>query len=236
MRGELLTTKIENEFIQSGEFDNQNALFFIKSAVEETSKLYGPVFTRMVAEYALQFEAEKLKEKPPENIQGVDDVYNYITVNFEKYPQGYNSLIYGIGKAESKLQGFTAAGAKRAAYRAMKAIIEISGLLNNAIGTTEDALEAVTKVCDIGKAAKMTIPMRYIREENNGLTMVVPNCLFKDACLAFINEGISRMVGGSECVNLIIPTAGMELITKKHFDYKLEEFDKPECRGMIFEI
>lgn len=226
----------ENEFTLDGEFNDQNAVFFIKFAVEETEKLFGPIFTRMVSEHALEFEAEKLNEKPPENIRGLEDVSNYIITNLGKYPNGYNSLIYGIAKAESKLQGSTASGAKRAAYSAMKAILESSSLLNSVIGTTEDALEAIKKSSEIGKAAKTTIPMRFIREENNGVTMVVPDCPFKDACRALVKEGISRMVGGSECVNRIDNAASLEIITKKHFDYRLEKFDNPECRGRIFEI
>ncbi len=229
-------TKLENEWIMSGEFDKNNAVLFIKAAIDETSKLYGPVFTRMVSEHAVKFEAEKLKEKPPQNIRGMDDVYNYIIVNFDKYPLGYNSLIYGIAKAESKLQGSLAAGSKRASYSAVKALLEFSGMLSGLIETTEEVFDALKSTEAIGKATKMCILTTWTREENNAVTMVVPNCLFKDACRALQKEGMSRMVGGSECINLIDNTATAEIITKKHYDYRLEEFDKPECRGKIYEI
>jgi hypothetical protein len=230
----MLRTK--NELTQAEDFNNQNAVFILKIAVQETAKIYGPIFTRMVSENALQFEAEKLKEKTPQNLPGLDDVFNYIIANLDKYPRGYNSLIYGIAKAESKLQGSTASGAKRAAYSAVKAILQSSGLLNSVIGTTEDAFESIEKSSEIGKAAKTSPAMRFIREENNGVTIVVPDCPFKDACRSFVKEGISRLVGGSECINLIDNAASVEIITKKQFDYRLEEFDKPQCRGRIFEV
>lgn len=78
----------KNEFMVECETDSQNLLLAAKFAVEETAKLYGPIFTRIVSEYALKFEAEKLNEKPPENIQGLEAVTNYILANLKRYPRG----------------------------------------------------------------------------------------------------------------------------------------------------
>jgi hypothetical protein len=99
----------------------------------------------MVSEYALQFEAEKLEEDPPENIEGLDQVTNYILANLNRYPRGYCALLYGTAKADSKFWGSTGAGARRAAYSAMKSMSVSSGLLNGMIGTTRDPLEAIYK-------------------------------------------------------------------------------------------
>jgi hypothetical protein len=216
--------------------DSQTIVLVAKTAVEETAKLYGPIFTRMVSEYALQFEAEKLKESPPESIQGLEAVTNYILANLNRYNRGYDSLIYGIAKAESKLQGSTGAGAKRAAYSAMKSILESSGLLNNIIGTTGDVYGAIYKAEELNKEIKTAVSAHYIRGENNQVTIVVPNCAYKDACEALLNEGISRVVGGSECIYLIVTNAEAEIVTKKHLDYKIDEFGKLECKGRIFEL
>nr|MDO8083096.1 hypothetical protein [Candidatus Freyarchaeota archaeon] len=226
----------KKEIIVESEPDSQVSVLFIKSAVQETEKIYGPIFTRMVSKYALRFEAEKLGEKTPENIQGLEEVTNYILANLKRYPKGYCALMYGIGKAESKLEGSTGAGAKRAAYNAMKSIILASGMLNSIIGITGDVFEALEKFEEIGKAIKTAIPLHFIKGEKNDVTMISNNCPYKDACLAFMNEGISRLIGGSECINIICHTVVSEIVTKKQFDYRLEEFDKPECRGRIFEI
>ncbi len=231
-----MQTKSKNEFIVESEPDSQTIVLVGKTAVEETAKLYGPIFTRMVSEYALQFEAEKLNEKPPENIHDLEAVTNYILANLGRYPRGYNSLIYGIGKADSKLQGSTGVGAKRAAYSAMKSILESSGLLNSIIGTTEDVFEAICKAEEINKEIKTAVSARYIKGEKNQVMVVVPNCAYKDACDAFVKEGISRLVGGSECIYLIVTNAEAEIVTKKRLDYKIDEFGKLECRGRILEF
>ncbi|WXG39810.1 MAG: hypothetical protein WED07_03125 [Candidatus Freyarchaeum deiterrae] len=226
----------KNEIIVESEPDAQITVFFAKSSVQEMDKIYGPLFTRMVSEYALQFEAEKLNEEPPENIQGLDAVTNYITANLNRYPRGYCAIFYGVAKTEKNLQGSIGSGSRRAAFNAMKSIIESSGMLSSVIGTTEDIFEAIAKAVEIVKAVKINISMRYIKGEDKEITMVVPNCPYKDACRSYIREGISRLVGGSECTNLTCQAVISELITKKHLDYRLEEFDKPQCKGTIFEV
>jgi hypothetical protein len=190
----------------------------------------------MVSEYALQFEAEKLKEKPPENIQGLEQVTNYILANLGRYPRGYCALMYGMGKADSKFWGSTGAGARRAAYSAMRSMFVSSGLLNGMIGATRDPLEAIYKNEKMNTEVKTASPARYIRGENNQVNVIVPKCIYMDACTAFEKEGISRLIGGSECIFIIVTAVGAEIVTEKHLDYKLDKFDKSECIGRIFEF
>jgi hypothetical protein len=226
----------KNEFVTVPDLDNQALLLVAKTAVDETGKLFGPIFTRMVSEYALQFEVSMLKEKPPENIKGLEEVTKYIIANLSRYPPGYCSLFYGIAKAESRLQGSTGSGAKRSAFSGVKAIIESSGLLNSVVGTTENVFEAFAKSKDIFKATKTLIQIRYTRGENNQVTLEIYDCPYKDVCRIIVEEGVTRFVGGLECINLITLNAAAEIITKKQLDYRLDEFDEPNCRGRIFEV
>jgi hypothetical protein len=177
-----------------------------------------------------------LNEKSSENIQGLDEVTDYITTNLGRYPRGHCSLIYGMFKAESKLQGFSGPGAKRAAYSSMKSILEITGILNKFVGTTNDAFESCKRASFIFEVTKIVIPMRLTRGENNELNLVFHDCPYKDACVSLVKEKLSRLVGGWECVSLMFFNAGVEIITNKTFDYKLEGFNEPDCRGKIFEV
>ncbi|MEM3526310.1 MAG: hypothetical protein QXV37_02755 [Candidatus Jordarchaeaceae archaeon] len=231
-----MSTDNENEFTADGEFDGRTGIVFTKIAVEAATKFYGPIFKRMVSLYASNFEARMLNESPPENIQGLEEVINYITKNLDRYPKGYCSLVYGIFKAESKLQGFSGAGAKRAAYSSMKSILEITGMLNKFIGTTKDAFESCKRTSFIFDVTRIVIPIRLTKEEDNQLTLVIRNCPYKDACTSLVKEGVSRLTGGWECVSLMLLNAGLEIITKKGFDYRLDEFNTPDCRGKIWEV
>jgi len=153
-----------NEFTVEVETDSQALTLLVKYAADETAKLYGPIFSRMAAEHAARFEAEQLEEEPPKNIQTLDDATDYILRNLDKYPKGYNALMYAIGKTEASLQGATGAGAKRTAFSAMKSIIENSGILNEIEGTTQDMFEAIYKVQELEKQTKTTVPATYKKQ------------------------------------------------------------------------
>jgi hypothetical protein len=238
----------ENEVTIEGELESTVNIFLAKGAIEENAKLYGPIYKRIASDYALDFEARMLKENLPENIQGLEAVTNYIIANLNRYPRGHCSLIYAISKSENKLQGHAgSSGSRRAAFSAMKNMLEAVGLLNSLIGTTEDIVEAAkafkAKVGDTFAAKGMQVKkaeqaqrIHYIRGEGKNQAIIIySNCPYKDTCRALLNEGISRMVGGVPCINLILGNAITEIITKKRFDYALDEFDKPDCKGKIFE-
>lgn len=226
----------ESQFTLEGEYDSGTAPYFQKLAIEGAAKIYGPTYIRIVSEYGLEFEAKMLKEKPPIN-EGLDATANYILKNMNRYPRAQCALAYAIGKAEAKLQGAFGAGNKRAAYNAMKNVLESSGLLSS-VEKTEDAFKACKMYADTLKLIKSVVPARYSRSsgKNNEIIAVHHDCPYKDCCRAQVNEGLTRMVGGRECIALLMANACIEIITKKQFDYRLDEFDKPECTGRIFEI
>ncbi|MEM3587422.1 MAG: hypothetical protein QXO71_08895, partial [Candidatus Jordarchaeaceae archaeon] len=234
--GDYFMQRVKDEFIYDGEFSNQNITFSALIAIEETGKMYGPIFMEMVSKFALEFEARRLNEKPPENTQGLNAVFNYIMANLDRYPYGFNSLIYGLVRTQKELEGSIAVASKRASKIAMKNILQSSGMVNDVIGTIQDPLEAMKKALEFEREAKTGVPGRYIKGENNELILIFSNCPFQDACKAFLEEGITRIVGGLECVILITGAAEIEVVTGKNFDYKLEKFLEPECRGIIFEI
>ncbi len=51
-----------------------------------------------------------------------------------------------------------------------------------------------------------------------------------------ISGGVTRTIGGMECINLITLDAQAEIITKKQLDYKLDGFDEPHRKGRIYEL
>lgn len=78
--------------------------------------------------------------------------------------------------------------------------------------------------------------MKYIRVEGkNEAILEYSNCQYKDACLAVVKEGIKRPIGGFQCEQLFLDNVRIDIITGKHFDYVLDEFNKPDCRGRLFE-
>lgn len=146
------------------------------------------------------------------------------------------SLIYGIVEAEKKLEGSMASGAKRAAYTAMKSLMEKGGLLNNVIGSTNDLFEALDNFVEIEKAMNTASPLQLTKQGSGQVNMMVPECPYKDACRTLVQKEISRVFGGLECMMLIVLNTAAVIITKNRFDYKLEKFDNPECTEKVYEI
>jgi hypothetical protein len=225
----------ESQLILEGEYNSAAAPHFQKLAIEGATRMYGPAYVRMVSEHGLEFEARMLNEKSPIYV-GLDETISYIMKNMNRYPRVQCPLHYGMGKAEAMLQGASGAGAKRAAYNAMKNVLESSGILGGE--RTEDGFKACRMYSESLKRIKSVVPTTYTRskEKNTEITAVHRNCPYKDSCRARVKEGLTRMVGGRECTALLMANASIEIITKKQFDYRLEEFDKPDCVGRIFEI
>ncbi len=217
-------------------FDPDIVAMFIASAVRVIEALFGPAFTKMISKYALEFESEKTGEKPPENIENIDEVIKYITECRDKYPRVYNCLIYGIAKAEKIFEGSTASGAKNLAYNAIKKIIEDSGLLNEVKGKIPNIYKALVRYIEIADIVKATSPQQVVNESEKVIFEEMEGCTWKDACKAMTKEGITRISGDQECVVLIANSAALSLVSGKPVDYKLEKFDNPTCKGRIFEI
>jgi hypothetical protein len=119
----------------------------------------------------------------------------------------------------------------------IKSILNHSGVLNSLIGTTEDPFVANEKFAEISKLIKTAYPQRIIKAGEDEIVMVLDErCPFRDACKAYMSEGISRVIGGEGCASLSTHAAVSEIITKKKFDYKLEKYDELECRGRIFSV
>ncbi|MEM2146752.1 MAG: hypothetical protein QW279_15420 [Candidatus Jordarchaeaceae archaeon] len=199
----------------------------------ERVKFYGPVYIKLALKYILEFEAEKLKEEPPQNLQELEDVANYIIANLDRYPNGHCSLHYGTLKADVHLQG--GIGLRKITREVMKNILEASGFLKNLIGATENAYDAL-KILPIREMKQVT-RYQYVKVKGkNEVIGAVVDCPYKDSCRALAEEGISRTIGGLHCTLLIFGSVALEIITRKNFDFTLDEFDEPYCKGRIYEI
>jgi hypothetical protein len=215
--------------------DSKSLLNFLKLAVKEQETFYGPVFSRMVAEYATEYEARKTSDPNPPKVENIDQCMNYLLQNTGKYQDGYSSIAYGIAKTEKVLQGGIGSGARTAAKDAMKRLAEKIGtasLYGKVTGTTdawkkhlEFATMTHTKVEDITVDG----------DENSALAKTM-ECHFSDACKAMAQEDLHTVTGKVECVICKTDSAILEVITKCAHDYELLEFNPPNCTFKVFKV
>lgn len=213
--------------------DPNVSLMVSKTSTEAVAKIFGPVFIKNVIKYTLEFEAEKISENPPNDVETLDGAIEYISKNFERYPDGVCSIVYGMAKSERVLEGFSASGSKRMAFDSVKQVLEESGMLSSLQGTTDQIFDAIAKFHELNSSFQVIPPNRFERQGNEA-KMTVNNCTCKDACKKLAEEDFSRIVGGKECIILINHCAAAEIVTGKRCDYTLEKFDQPMCEGKIY--
>jgi hypothetical protein len=70
------------------------------SKAKEAEKDYGKIFTTRYIEFALQFLAEKIGEEPPQNIETLDQLKEYLISKTGIYPKPYCAVVYAEFKVD----------------------------------------------------------------------------------------------------------------------------------------
>jgi len=215
--------------------DSKGLLTFLKSAVKEQESFYGPVFTKMVAKYATEFEAKKIGENGTAPIEDIEQCTNYIIANNAKYPDGFAAIPYGIAKAEKMLQGGIGSGARTTAKEAMKRLAEKIGTAT-LYGKTTSTIEAWKKHLDFATMTHTKVEELTVTGDENSALAKIEECHFGDACREMAQEGIQTVGGKTECVIGKIDSIMVEVVTHCTHDYELIEFNPPKCTFRMLKI
>jgi hypothetical protein len=205
------------------------SMSFFAEGVEGQAKTYGPVFSRLVAQASTAFVAEKVNEQPP-NIDTLKESVSYIAGKLAKYPRAYCALAYGVGKAISMLEGAVGSGAKVFSASLMKPIMLKNGL-DKILGHSSETFEAAQKWAkfteSIGFADKGVVSLSP--KNGSEIAVKVTGCDYADACNKIVQEGISRVIGGTVCAWAVAYTAASEMGTGDQHDYKMNKVEPPNC-------
>ena len=219
------------------------------------NKLYGPVYTRLVKKYTMQFVADKLGEEPPEGSEDWEwfQVKEYLERIHEKYPKFFNALLYGMVKTESVLQGKTGVGTRISINEMVKSMdkrvwwLKVITKVESStdISSTEDFIPESNEFSDLVGLFKNVIDKlvsfkvlppgaSYSVENENVIKFAVENCAYKDSCAAYQAENITKFDGNYVCSmgRMICTYMEVELLSP-YYDYLLEQFGNPICSARI---
>lgn len=213
-------------------------LFSAKFAADKIVETFGPVYRRFIVTYALKFASEALGESPPDGIEDLEQLNNYLLSKIEKYPKSYCALIYGMSKADQLLQGGSGT-ARTASSAAIKRLLEELGILNQLIGSTDDPYEALTKTEELFISINAGLPggVKFQKLVDGNVCVIVSDCPFFEACEKMRFEGLWRPDGTPECYLLTRSVVVAEIITGKKYDYRVEDLNPPEsCKGYLFPV
>ena len=193
-------------------------------------KLYGPVYTRLVKKYTMQFVAKKLGEEPPEGSDEWDwsRIKEYLMKNLDRYPYIFNALLYAMAKTEIVLQGKTGIGNR-------VSLNEMAKSMNKQLGNTQQSvssnLASVFKQTVNKLVAFKVFPSNasYSVEDENTIKFTVDKCAFKDVCEAFRKEKITRHGEKDICSIGSMISTYISLDFSPANDYMVENFANPHC-------
>jgi hypothetical protein len=195
--------------------------------VKEQEKIYGPVFTSRLVEHALRFAAQRIGEKPPENIKTVEQVAQYLLSKIDKYPTPQCAIMYAQYKTEKELQGQAGTGRRLGEIGWQRKSIETrSGEKKNI-----DLDGLISQFWQVATMMKMSpIDLGYKKTEDGSLVILVPNCFYKDGCHQAFKEGLlGRPDGGMICNLGVTVCVYLKAATGFEWDSNCLEYDKPPC-------
>jgi hypothetical protein len=213
--------------------DSKLIIQFLKMAINEQEKLYGPVFSRMISRYATEFVAKKTNDKNPPSAETLDQSINYIMAHDREYPYGFCALAYGVAKTEKMLQGGIGPGARITAKEAMKRVAERVGTaaLYGKIPSTTEAWE---KMLDFAAKTHIQVGIAKFTGDADSVSAEFEECLYSDACKTMVEEGILALSGKIDCIVGKTDSITIEVITNSMHDYELIGFHPPRCILRIF--
>jgi hypothetical protein len=206
----------------------------IVEGIKKAGQSLGPGYVQLAAKYSTEFFARKIGEETP-GIRDIDQALEYSSKNMKAFVNGYTAFAYGAMKAESTIQGATGAFARMVAKTATTEVFEKTGF-RKALGKASDSSEALSKYyTTLVKLGSMKQEDLNFTGSDGVLELQVDNCPYADACIAAVEEGISRILGGHGCVRILSFATIIEVMTGKQQDYKLRNLSPPRCSGTILE-
>lgn len=195
--------------------------------IREQEKIFGPIFTTRLIKYALKFEAQKIGEKPPENIKNLDQLAEYLLSKTDKYPTPYCALMYAQYKTENDLQGQTGAATRVGEIGFHRRFEESSSSEQPNIDLDDIILKLRQTAIEMKLSPK---EVGYRKNKDGSFDFFLPNCYYKDGCQISFEEGLLKRPNGKTHCNLGSSLSQyLKAVTGYVWDYDCLEFCKPYC-------
>nr|MDO8080082.1 hypothetical protein [Candidatus Freyarchaeota archaeon] len=197
------------------------------SSLREEEKMYGPVFSSKIIKNFRWFVAQKIGEEPPEDIETLEQMADFLISISDKHPIAYSAILYSQFKTENELQGQTGAGTQTGAIGFSRTMTKSPNIKERNVNL-DDLLSKYRQTwVEVGVAHH---EFGYKKNEDGSVDIIFPECYVKDGCRMCFDEGLmKRPVGGLQCGHSSVVCQFFKLLTGYEWDYKLLEFDKPQC-------
>ncbi|MFB0560373.1 MAG: hypothetical protein ACETWM_03900 [Candidatus Lokiarchaeia archaeon] len=203
----------------------------IMRGVKAQEKIYGPVFSSKVINYATRLIAKQRGEEPPEDIIDLDQLTEYVISKSEKMPP-YWVVLWAQFVTEKKFEGHRGAGTRFMEMGISESVMERwSGEVEKL-----DIDNVLSKLRQVMVEMKLA-PRRkgYKKNEDGSIDVLYRDCFLLDGCLLALGEGLLRRADGRMVCGFFGTICRFfKEATGSEWDYTIHVFDKPNCIARCF--
>ena len=225
------------KMFEKAPYELPNAKALIQAQVDgikAQERVFGPIFIVRIVASVVDFIAQRVGERPPEEIKTLDQMAQYLLSKVEKYPTPYCAVMYSQHKVECDLQGKTGA---------LSRVGDIGWQRNfaktQAVGGKAVDFDRI--VSDLRKASVMMkmspSEFGYRKNEYGGVDFIIPRCFYLDGCRQAFEQGLlARPDGRTHCDLGSSLCQFFKVATSSEYDYELMEAYKPRCIVRYFTV
>ncbi len=204
----------------------------VMRGVKEQEKMYGPVFTTKVIDYATRLVSKYSGETPPVDVKTLDQLTEYLLLKKDKFPPHW-AVLWAQFKTEKKLEGARGAGTRFMEMAISRSVLESDGDVRLKKFDIDFVLETLYKTIVDMKVAPLE--MGYKKNEDESIDVLYRNCYFLEACQLASNENLlNRQDGKMVCGIFALVCRYLKIGTGHEWDYTLSKFEKPNCIAKCF--
>ncbi|WXG42196.1 MAG: hypothetical protein WED07_15765 [Candidatus Freyarchaeum deiterrae] len=195
--------------------------------IKEQEKLFGTVYSFRLIKYAVQFEAKRIGEDPPEDIKTLDQLAEYLVSKSDKNPTPNCVLMYAQLKVENELQGRTGAATRVGEMGFHRTFVK-NQIDEEKNVNLDDVISNLVQTAFTLKVGPKEFG--YKKNEDGSLDLIFPDCYYKEGCQQALKDKLlTRPNGKMQCAVGSTLCQFLKLVTGYEWDYDCSEFDKPHC-------
>ncbi|MGQ9723022.1 MAG: hypothetical protein ACUVXA_17065 [Candidatus Jordarchaeum sp.] len=196
-------------------------------------KILGKDYMRIALYHMGNYISGRIGEKRPA-LDSVDKFRGYGLQRIGQIEDPWNSVLYGLLEADEDYKASLKRG--ESGFNKMAQLILEASIVGKEPIEIPSIYEAAQKYFDFLKSIKLDVPTSYQEIDADTINVVVSDCLYKDCCRTVQAENLFRDDGTPFCWVLKINCTGIFKLSRNSVEYRLLEFDAPNCRGIIFKL
>ncbi len=196
-------------------------------------KVLGKDYMKIALHHMGNYLSSRDGENPP-SLKTVDNFRGYGLQSVEKIEDPWNSVLYGLLEADRDYKASLKRG--ESGFNKVAQLILEASLVGKEPMKVSDIHEAAQKYFDFLKSIRVDVPISYQEVDSETINVVVSDCMYKECCRTVQAESLFRDDGNPFCWVMKINCSGIFKLSDESVEYRLLEFDAPDCKGILFKL